>query len=323
MSIESVFNIVTGLGLFLYGMNLLSSSLSKFAGSEVKNILKKVTDRPINGVLLGAVVTAVIQSSTAATLMSMGLVSSGNMTVFSAVPIIMGANIGSTVTAQILSLSEISGSNLFFSMLKPSSFAPFFILIGAVQQIFLKKPYTKQSADVFIGLGILFTGIEITEAGLLPLSELSEFKRLFITFKNPVAAVLLGTLATAVIQSSSVCVGILQTLSTTGVITFSTAVPIILGMNIGKCLPEFIASISTDKCARRTILADLIINILGSAGFFIVVYSLQSIFDLPFWENAVTKNTIALFHTFFNIMTTLILLPFYKKVILLTEKIIK
>ncbi len=323
MSLESVLNIVGGLGLFLYGMNLLSNSLGEFAGSEVNSILKRVTATPLKSVLLGAGVTAIIQSSTATTLMSMSLVSSGAMSIASAVPVIMGANIGSTVTAQILSLSEISGSSLFFSMLKPSSFAPFFILIGAVQQIFFKKPQARQNSAIFIGLGILFTGIEITEAGLLPLSELSEFKQLFITFKNPVAAVLLGALATAVIQSSSVSVGILQTLSATGAVTFSAAVPIVLGMNIGKCLPEFIASISTGKGARRTILADLLINFFGSAGFFVAIYSLQGVFDLPFWEVAATKSSIAGFHTFFNMTTTLVLLPFYKKIIALTEKLIK
>ncbi len=323
MSLESVLNIVGGLGLFLYGMNLLSNSLGDFAGADVKRILEKVTATPLKGVLLGAGVTGVIQSSTATTLMSMGLVNSGAMSIYAAVPVIMGANIGSTVTAQILSLADISSSNLLLSILKPSSFAPFFVLIGAVQLIFFKKTQTRQNASVFIGLGILFTGMETMEAGLVPLSDLPEFQRLFITFKNPLLAVLLGALATAVIQSSSVSVGILQTLSTTGAITFSTAAPIILGMNIGKCLPELIASVSTGKGARRTILADLLINLFGSAGFFVVMYALQYILELPFWDETATRSMIAIFHTLFNVTTTFLLLPFFKKIILITEKIIK
>ncbi len=323
MSLDSFLNIISGLGLFLYGMKLLTDSLGGFAGSDMNNILKKATKTPLKGVLLGACVTGVIQSSTATTLMCMGLVNSNSINIFQALPVIMGANIGTTVTAQILSLADISSENILLSILKPSSFAPFFLLIGTVELLFFKKKETHQNASIFIGLGILFIGMETMESGLSPLSDLPEFQEIFLKLKNPVLSMLLGVAATAIIQSSSVSIGILQTLSTTGAITFSTAVPIILGMNIGKCLPEFIASISTGKEARQTIFADLLVNFFGALSFFISLYVLNYFFDLPFWENTATRSMIAFFHTVFNISTTLFLLPFYKKIIGISKKAIK
>ncbi len=323
MTLEALLNIIGGLGLFLYGMSVLTESLKNFAGKDMQKNLKKFTDRPLKGVLVGAAVTALVQSSTATTLMSMGLVNAGSMSIFEAVPVIMGANIGTTITAQILSLADISSSNFFLNILKPSSLAPFFIFIGALQLIFFKRDENKQSASIFVGLGVLFTGMEIMEYGLKPLSYSPEFQNIFLRFQNPLLAVFLGVLATALIQSSSVSIGILQTLSTTGVISFSAAVPIILGMNIGKCLPEFIASISTGKSARRTIFADLLINAFGAAIFLALFYFLQGIFNFGFVENAATRSNIAMFHTAFNLVTSLSLLPFYKRIIAMSEKVIR
>lgn len=323
MPLDSLLSFIGGLGLFLYGMKLLSDSLESFAGDGMKSRLQKVTDTPLKGVLLGAGVTGVIQSSTATTLMSMGLVNAGTMSIYKALPVIMGANIGTTVTAQLLSLADISQNGLFFSMLKPSSFAPFCILIGAVQLIFFKKKETHINATVFIGLGILFSGMQNMEYSLKPLAQSAEFHKLFLLFRNPVLAILLGAAITAILQSSSVSVGILQTLSVTNAISFSSAVPIILGMNIGKCLPELVASLSTNKNSKRTILADLLVNIIGVAGVFVLVYGIQHIFGFPFWDKTATRSMIAMFHTIFNIATTLALLPFYRRIIALAESIIK
>lgn len=323
MPLESLLGFIGGLGLFLYGMKLMSDSLAGFAGNEMKNRLQKATDTPLKGVLLGAGVTGVIQSSTATTLMSMGLVNAGTMSIYEALPVIMGANIGTTVTGQLLSLADISKDGLLLSVLKPSFFSPFCILIGAIQLIFFKKKETHQNAAVFIGLGILFTGMQEMENSLKPLSESLQFHKLFLIFRNPVLAILLGAAITAILQSSSLSVGILQTLSATNAISFSAAVPIILGMNIGKCLPELVASLSTNKNTKRTILADLLVNIIGVAGVFILVYGTKHIFTLPFWDDNATKSMIAMFHTVFNVVSTFALLPFYKKIIAGTNKIIK
>lgn len=323
MPLESFLGFIGGLGLFLYGMKLMSDSLADFAGNEMKNRLQKATDTPLKGVLLGAGVTGVIQSSTATTLMSMGLVSAGTMNIYEALPVIMGANIGTTVTGQLLSLADISKEGLLLSVLKPSFFSPFCILIGAVQLIFFKKKETHQNAAVFIGLGILFSGMQTMENSLKPLAELPQFHKLFLIFQNPVIAILLGAAITAVLQSSSLSIGILQTLSATNAISFSSAVPIILGMNIGKCLPELVASLSTNKNTKRTIFADLLVNIIGVAIVFIPVYCIEYIFGLPFWDNKATKSMIAMFHTAFNVVSTFALLPFYKKIIAVSKRIIK
>lgn len=323
MPLESFLGFIGGLGLFLYGMKLMSDSLADFAGNEMKSRLQKATDTPLKGVLLGAGVTGVIQSSTATTLMSMGLVSAGTMNIYEALPVIMGANIGTTVTGQLLSLADISKEGLLLSVLKPSFFSPFCILIGAVQLIFFKKKETHQNAAVFIGLGILFSGMQTMENSLKPLAELPQFHKLFLIFQNPVIAILLGAAITAVLQSSSLSIGILQTLSATNAISFSSAVPIILGMNIGKCLPELVASLSTNKNTKRTIFADLLVNVIGVAVVFIPLYGIEYIFGLPFWDNKATKSMIAMFHTAFNVVSTFVLLPFYKKIIAVSKRIIK
>ncbi len=323
MSLDTILNIIGGLGLFLYGMQLLTDSLKNFSSSETRRFLSKSADSPLKGVLLGAGATAIVQSSTATTLMSMGLVNSGSMSIFEAVPIIMGANIGSTVTAQILSLADISGENLLLAAFKPSSFAPFFILIGAIQLIFVKKDLKKQNAMIFAGLGILFIGMEVMEAGLKPLGDSPEFQSIFTRFNSPLSALLTGIIATAIIQSSSVSVGILQTLSTTGAFTLSSAIPVILGMNIGKCLPELIASVTTGKLARKTILTDLIINAAGALAFFIFFYAFNLSPVTDWADKIATRSSIANFHTLFNLITTVTLLPFYKSFIKLSNKLIK
>ena len=286
------------------------------------HILEKLTDNPLKGVLLGTGVTGIIQSSTATTLMVMGFVNAGIMTLYQAVPVIMGANIGTTVTAQILSLGDIAASNVFLLLLKPSSFAPFCVLAGVAMLLIAKKKTVKHTANILIGLGILFIGMTTMESSLLPLSESATFRDVFLMFKNPFLGMLLGIIVTAVIQSSSASVGILQALSTTGAVTFSMAAPIVMGMNIGKCLPEFIACIGANKKAKKTITIDLLINVIGTSVFFAGLYLIKSVIGLPFWEDAVNRSSIAMFHTLFNVISIAFLLPMYKWLIRLADKLI-
>lgn len=323
MSLVCFLNILSGLGMFLYGMNLLSDSLERFAGSEVKSHLKKVASTPLKGVLLGAGVTGIIQSSTATTLITAGLINAGIMDSCEALPVIMGANIGTTVTGQILRLGEISDINPFFNFLKPSVLGSFFVLIGAFEKLFFKKEQHKQGADIFIGTGILFLGMEMMEQGVAPLSESEKFCNLFTFFENPFISFFIGTATTAIIQSSSVVVGILQSLTVTKTITFSSSIPIVLGMNIGKVLPEFIATLGTDKNTARTIFADLTVNICGVIMMSFIIYISHMFFRIPFWNSPATRSMIANFHTVFNLFTTLVMLPFHKQFISLSEKIIR
>ncbi len=323
MSLDCFLNTVSGLGMFLYGMKLLSESLEVFIADRMKIILQKATSTPVKGVLLGACVTGIIQSSTATTLMVMGLVNAKKISIYNALPVIMGANIGTTVTGQLLSLADISRESLFFSLIKPSGIAPFFVLIGAFEKLFLSQKEHKQGADIFIGLGILFLGMEMMENGISPLSDSEKFCNLLLVFKSPLLSLIVGALMTAIIQSSSVSVGILQTLSTTNALSFSSAIPIILGMNIGKVLPEFIASLGTNKNTARTILADLTVNVCGVFIMLSLLSGADLIFDKPFSNTVATRSMIANFHTVFNVFTTFALLPFYKKFIHVSEKIIR
>lgn len=323
MSLAYLLDILSGTGMFLYGMKLLSDSLEVFAGKEVETRLQNVTGTPFKGVLLGAGVTGIIQSSTATTLMTVGLINAGIMSIYEALPVIMGANIGTTVTGQILRLNEISDNIPLLSLIKPSGTAPFFVLFGAVQKLFFKKSENKQTADIFIGLGILFLGMELMEKGVAPLSRSESFCNLFLVFQNPILAILAGAVMTAVLQSSSVCVGILQSLAVTDAVTLSCAVPIILGMNIGKVLPEFIATPGTNKNTVRTIFADLTVNVCGVVIALVLFLSTDLIFNKSFDSIIATRSMIANFHTVFNLLTTFMLLPFYKRFIRVSERIIR
>lgn len=323
MSLDCFLDIFGGLGMFLYGMNLLSDSLEAFAGNEIKNRLQKAASTPMRGVILGAGVTGIIQSSTATTLITAGFINSGILNTYEALPVIMGANIGTTVTGQILRVGEITKNNPVLTFLNPTGLAAFFVLIGAVEKLFLKKEEHKTGADIFIGLGILFSGMEMMENGVAPLAESENFCNMFTAFDNPFLLIIIGAVITAVIQSSSVSIGILQSLSITKAIPFSAAVPLILGMNIGKVLPEFIATLGANKNTARTISSDLAVNICGVVIMCLVCYGSKIIFEIPFWKSIATRSMIADFHSFFNIFTTVILLPFYKGFIRLSEKIIR
>ena len=323
MTVMSVITLCGGIGLFLYGMKLLSSSLERIAGAGLEKTLEKLTSNRLKGVALGAIVTAAIQSSAATAIMAVGFVNAGIMKLVQAVPVILGANIGTTVTGQILRLGDISNDNIFLMLLKPSSFAPLCIAVGAAILLVSKKKRTKDFASILIGFGILFVGMTTMETTLAPLKDSEQFQRIFFLFKNPLLGVAVGALITAILQSSSASVGVLQAISSTGTVTFSMAAPIIMGQNIGKCVTVLIASIGTSKKAKRAVYIDLIVNMLGAAFFLIVVYGYQALVGFPFWDDVVNRGNIADFHSLFNIVTCVLVFPFTNQLIQFSRHLVK
>lgn len=313
-----------GIGMFLFGMSLLGSSLQNLAGAKLERILERLTNNRIKGVALGAGVTAVIQSSAATSVMVLGFLNAGIMKLTQAVPVIMGANIGTTITGQILRLGDISGdSNAWLSLLKPSSFAPVLIAIGAAIMLVSKRKRIKDLATLLIGFGILFVGMTTMETVLGQLRDVAWFQQLFTMFENPLLGVLLGALVTALLQSFSASVGVLQAVSATGMVSFSMAVPIVMGQNIGKCVTMILASIGTNRKAKRAVVIDVMANILGTLFFLVGIYAIQYLIGFPFWEAAVNRGSIANFHTIFNIGTTCLLLPLCNSLIKLSKRIVR
>lgn len=298
-----------GLALFLYGMTMLGAGLERASGGRLEATLEKLTDTVIKGVLLGALVTAAIQSSSATTVIVVGLVNAKVLKLRNAIGVIMGANIGTTVTAHILRLSEIESTNFFMMMLKPTSLAPLACVIGILFYMTAKRDRQRDVGTIMLGFGILFTGMFAMEAAVRPLSEVQWFIDLFATFENPVIGVLVGTLVTAIIQSSSASVGILQALSSTGAITYAMAFPIIMGQNIGTCITPILASFGASKNAKRSACVHVCFNILGTLVFLLACYAWQYFIGFAFWNDAIDKGGIANFHTIFNIATTLLFIP--------------
>jgi phosphate:Na+ symporter len=313
MTIFNVLSLIGGLALFLFGMNYMGASLEKLGGGKFESILEKMTNSRIKGVLLGAGVTALIQSSSAVTVMAVGFVNSKIMSLHQVVGIIMGANIGTTITSWLLSLTGIESSNLFVSLLKPSSFTPMLALIGIILYAFCKGDKKKNIGSILLGFAILIFGMESMSSAVAPLRSVPEFTSLLTKFSNPVLGVLAGAVLTAVIQSSSASVGILQALAVTGSITVSSAFPIVLGQNIGTCVTAMISSIGTNKNAKRTAVVHLAFNSLGVILAMIVFYGLNFVVGLPFFENSVNGADIAIIHTLFNLLTTVVLFPFGKQ----------
>ncbi len=328
MDIISILKLFGGVGLFLYGMSLMGQSLEKLAGGELEKILEKLTTSKKKGVgsikgwALGTAVTAIIQSSAATTIMLIGFVNAGIMKVIQAVPVVFGANIGSTVTAQILRLGDLGSGSIVLQLLKPSSFAPMLVAIGAFILLFIKKKKPKNIAGILIGLGILFYGMTIMEEVFEPLRESTQFQKLFVSFSNPILGVLIGVVITAIIQSSSASVGILQALSATGTVTFSIAIPIIIGQNIGKCMPIVMAGIGANKKAKRVQISYIFMNIFGAVIFLLLIYGLYYTVGLPFMEKVVNRGDIANVHFGFNFLTSIILLPFTEKFTQFTAKLV-
>ena len=312
MDIFGVFTMIGGLALFLYGMSLMGDGLSNISGGRLEKILEKLTSNPIKAVLLGAGVTAVIQSSSATTVMVVGFVNSGVMKLSQAVGIIMGANIGTTMTSWILSLSGIESTNLFMKFLKPTSFSPILAMIGVSLLMFSKKEKKKDIGMILVGFAILMFGMDTMSGAVKPLANVPEFTNILLAFSNPLLGMAAGLILTAVIQSSSASVGILQALCVTGAVSYATAIPIIMGQNIGTCVTALLSGIGAGKNAKRASLVHLYFNLLGTIIFMAVFYSVNVFFPFPFLTNAVSAADIAVIHTVFNVCSTIILLPFSK-----------
>ena len=310
MDIFSVLNLVGGLALFLYGMNLLGDSLEKLSGGKLESILEKLTAKPIMAVLLGAGVTAAIQSSSATTVMVVGFVNSGIMKLRQAVYIIMGANIGTTATSWILSLSGLESDSLLVSLFKPTTFSPLLAFIGIVFLMFSKKEKKHNICGLLIGFAILMTGMEGMSNAVSGLKDIPGFTDLFTMFSNPILGMILGAVLTAIIQSSSASVGILQALCATGAVNFSAAIPIIMEQNIGTCVTALISSIGAKKNAKRAAFVHLYFNIIGTILFMIIFYALHAVIHFSFMGHAANAAGIAVVHTVFNVTATLMLFPF-------------
>ena len=310
MNIFGILSMIGGLALFLYGMDAMGAGLSKLSGGRMERLLEKLTSKRIMAVLLGAGVTAVIQSSSATTVMVVGFVNSGIMKLNQAVGIIMGANIGTTITSWLLSLTGIQGSSFVLQMLKPSSFSPILAVIGVGLIMFTKNEKKKDIGSIFIGFAILMYGMEAMSGAVAPLADNEKFTGILTTFSNPLLGLLAGTILTAGIQSSSASVGILQALCATGAVNFSTALPIIMGQNIGTCITAIISSIGTSKNAKRTAAVHLFFNITGTIIFMVVFYTLNVFVHFQFLNTAASPAGIAVIHSLFNIGATILLFPF-------------
>ena len=309
MNITHVFSLLGGLALFLYGMDLMGKSLERQAGSRLQKILSRLTDNPFKGFLLGLAVTAVIQSSSATTVMVVGFVNSGIMQLHQAAGIIMGSNVGTTVTSWLLSLTGLEGDSLLIQLFKPSTFSPLLAFIGILLFMFGGEK-KKGIGGILIGFAILMTGMTAMSDAVSPLENEPWFTELFVRFSNPVLGVLVGALVTAVIQSSSASVGILQALSSTGAITYGSAIPIIMGQNIGTCATALISSVGTNKNARRAAMIHLYFNVIGVTVFLVLFYGLNAVFHFSFITDVIAPWGIAVVHTAFNLGATALLLPF-------------
>ena len=304
MDFFSILTMLGGLALFLYGMQVMGDGLAKISGGKLEKILENLTSSKLRAVLLGLGVTAVIQSSSATTVMVVGFVNSGIMKLTQAVGIIMGANIGTTVTAWILSLAGIESNNFFMSLLKPSSFAPILALIGIVLLMFTKNSRKKDIGAILVGFAVLMFGMDTMSAAVKPLADVPEFTNLLLAFSNPIAGVLAGTVLTAIIQSSSASVGILQALCVTGAVPYSAAFPIIMGQNIGTCVTALLSAIGANKNAKRAAMIHLYFNIIGTVVFLSVFYILNAAVQFPFMDAMATPAAIAVTHSVFNVTAT-------------------
>ena len=312
MDIFSVLSMIGGLAMFLYGMETMGDGLAKTAGGKLEHILEKLTSTPIKGVLLGAAVTAVIQSSSATTVMVVGFVNSGIMKLSQAVGIIMGANIGTTVTSWIVSLSGIESSNIVLQFLKPTSFCPILALIGIILLMFTKDEKKHDIGGILLGFAVLMFGMDTMSNAVKPLADVPEFTSILTMFSNPVFGMIAGAVLTAVIQSSSASVGILQALCATGSVTFGTALPIIMGQNIGTCITALISAIGAKKNAKRAAFVHLYFNIIGTILFMVVFYTLNAFMHFAFLGTAANAAGIAVIHSVFNVVATVCLLPFHR-----------
>ena len=320
MDIFGILNLLGGLALFLYGMSAMGDGLVQLSGGRLEKILEKLTQKKIMAVLLGLLVTAVIQSSSATTVMVVGFVNSGIMNLSQAVGIIMGANIGTTVTSWLLSLTGIQGSNLFLKLLKPSSFSPVLAAIGVILTMTAKEDDRKKNiGTIFVGFAILMFGMEAMSSSVSPLAKNEKFTGVLTAFSNPILGMLAGAALTAIIQSSSASVGILQALCMTGAVSFGTATPIIMGQNIGTCVTALLSGVGASKNARRASLIHLYFNLIGTLLFLVVFYTLNSFLHFSFLLTPASAADIAVIHSLFNIGCTIVLFPFSNVLVKLAQ----
>ena len=323
MTIFSLFTLLGGLAFFIYGMNQMSHSLEMIAGERMEAIINKLTSNRLIGLLLGCAITVAIQSSSAVTVMLVGLVNSGLMSLSNTVGVIMGSNIGTTITAWIMSLIGVSSENIFVQLLKPESFAPLLAFIGIALIMIAKLPKKKEIGNAFVGFAVLMFGMMLMSNSVAPLADSPAFNKLLVAFQNPVLGILTGLIVTAIIQSSAASIGMLQALSMTGGITYGIAIPIIMGQNIGTCATAVLSSIGVNRNAKRVAVIHLSFNLIGTAVFMVVFYALHSFLDFPFVDHKVNPVGIALCHSIFNIATTVLIFPFSNLLVKIAESVIK
>ena len=323
MDIFGVLQMIGGLCLFLFGMETMGDGLTRTSGSKLQGILGSLTSSVPKGVVLGCVVTAVIQSSSATTVMLVGFVNSGIMQLRQAIPVIMGANIGTTATAWLLSLTALDGDSVFMQLLKPMSFSPILAAVAIVFMMFMKSEKKYNIGLILIGFAVLMYGMDIMSSAVEPLRDVPEFVSILTMFSNPVLGVAAGTVFTAAIQSSSASVGILQALCLTGSVTYGTAIPIIMGQNIGTCVTAILSSIGANKGAKRVAAVHLSFNIIGTVIFLLAFYGINALVGFGFMGDVVNPANIAVIHSIFNVFSTALLLPFYKQLEKLAILVVK
>lgn len=323
MSFFDLLTMIGGLAFFLYGMNMMGDGLAHASGGRLEKILEKLTNTPLKAVLVGAGVTAVIQSSSATTVMVVGFVNSGIMKLQQAVGVIMGANVGTTITAWILGATGIDSDSFVVQMCKPTSFSPILAIIGMGFLMFSHREKLKNTATILVGFAILMFGMDTMSNAVKPLADVPEFTNILLRFTNPVLGMLAGLLLTAVIQSSSASVGILQALCATGAVGYGAAVPIIMGQNIGTCVTAMISGVGASRNAKRAALVHLYFNLIGTIWFMAVFYTINSVNPFPFMEKPATAFGIAAIHSIFNLTATLCLLPFSKGLVKLACMTVK
>ena len=323
MNATDVITLIGAIATFLFGMSTMTDGLEKLSSGRLEGILERLTSNVFKGVLLGALVTGLIQSSAATTVMCVGFVNAGIMKLPQTVGIIMGANIGTTVTAQLLRLGDISSDNVFLALLKPSILGPLLAAVGIVLFMFLKGSSRRQIVgQILLGLGLLFIGMKTMEYAVSGLQELPAFRELFVAFSNPLLGILVGAAVTALIQSSSASMGILQAVSSTGVVSFHIAIPLIMGQNIGTCITALLSAIGASKNAKRTAMVHLLFNIIGTLFFLVVLYAGNALFHFPFWGDVMNRGSIANLHLSFNVACTLLLLPFNRVLVKIVETLV-
>ena len=322
MDIYSIITLCGGLAFFLFGMHVMSGSLEKVAGGKLEGILKTLTSHPGKSLMLGAVITIAIQSSSALTVMLVGLVNSGIMDLSQTVGVIMGSNVGTTLTAWILGLNGLKTDNIFLSLLKPENFSPIIALIGVTMIMGAKSAKKRDIGTIMVGFSVLMFGMELMSDSVAPLANMPEFTSILTAFKNPLLGVLIGTVFTGIIQSSAASVGVLQALSLTGSITYGMAIPIIMGQNIGTCVTALLSSIGVNKNAKKVSVIHISFNLIGTILGLIVYFIFKDIIKISGFDNAISSFAVAGFHSVFNIATTLVLIPFSKRLVALANFVI-